>query len=256
MWAQDRHRRIHGLLHSVGQVSTDALAREFGVSHETVRRDLLELEAAGALRRVHGGAVMPGPKDEAPFAARLRVRRREKQAIARAAAALIQPGQVCFVDAGSTTALFAAELARIADVTVITNSIDVAGIIRRLRPESETILLGGKLNGDVPGTYGELTMTEIARFRADLALLSPVGLNAEQGATDFVLQEAEVARAMTEHSRKVVLLADHSKLGAVSRVSFCACPRVDILVTDARADAKQLKNLRAAGVGQTVVAPT
>ena len=107
MWAQERHRRIQGLLGHHKQVSADELARQLDVSRETIRRDLVELEAAGLLRRVHGGAILPDSTGkEAPFADRLQVRRREKQAIARAAAQLVEPGQTCFVDAGSTTVGF------------------------------------------------------------------------------------------------------------------------------------------------------
>lgn len=254
MWAQERHRRIQGLLHQFKQMSADDLARDLDVSRETIRRDLLELESAGLLKRVHGGAVLPEPPSEAPFADRLQVRRKEKQAIARAAAREVKPGQVCFIDAGSTTAILAAELGKIAGLTIITNSIDVANTLNGLRQDVTTLLLGGRLHSDVPGTYGELTLSEIARFRADIALLSPVGIHPEHGATDFVLHEAEIARAMIQQSQRVLFLADHAKLGHASRVAICPCDRIDLLVTDTGADRKLLAALRRAGLGETLVA--
>jgi len=254
MWAQERHKRIQGLLHRFKQMSADDLARDLDVSRETVRRDLLELESAGLLKRVHGGAVLPEPLSEAPFADRLQVRRKEKQAIARAAIREIKPGQVCFVDAGSTTAILAEELGKIAGLTIVTNSIDVANTLNGLRQDITTLLLGGRLHNDVPGTYGELTLSEVARFRADVAILSPVGVHPEHGATDFVLHEAEIARAMIQQSQRVVFLADHAKIGTASRVAICPCSRIDLLITDAAADRKTLAALRQAGLGETILA--
>lgn len=255
MWSQDRHRRIQGLLGHHKQVSADELARQLNVSRETIRRDLVELEAAGLLRRVHGGAILPEQTGkEAPFADRMQVRRREKQAIARAAARLVEPGQTCFVDAGSTTALLAVELAKIPGITVITNSIDVAGTINRDGIEATALLLGGQLHSDVPGTFGELTLSEIARFQVDIALLSPVAIHAERGASNFVLHEAEVARAMIRYADEFVLLADHGKIGQVSRANICSCNHIHRLVTDSAAGRKSLAELRRAGIGEIIVA--
>jgi DeoR/GlpR family transcriptional regulator of sugar metabolism len=255
MWSQDRHRRIQGLLSHHKQVSADELARQLDVSRETIRRDLVELEAAGLLRRVHGGAILPEPTGkEAPFADRMQVRRREKQAIARAAARLVEPGQTCFVDAGSTTALLAVELAKIPGITVITNSIDVAATINREGIEATAVLLGGQLHSDVPGTYGELTLSEIARFQVDIALLSPVAIHAERGASNFILHEAEVARAMIRYADETAMLADHGKIGNVSRVGICACNSIHRLITDSAAERKALSGLRRAGIAEIIVA--
>lgn len=255
MWSQERHRRIQGLLSHHKQVSADDLAQQLDVSRETIRRDLVELEAAGLLRRVHGGAILPEHTGkEAPFIDRMQVRRREKQAIARAAAQLVEPGQTCFVDAGSTTALLAVELAKIPGITVITNSIDVAGTINRDGIEATALLLGGQLHSDVPGTFGELTLSEIARFQVDIALLSPVGIHAERGASDFMLHEAEVARTMIRYADEFALLADHGKIGQVSRANICGCDLIHRLVTDGAAERKALKDLRRAGIGEIIIA--
>src|SRR5689334_10427936 len=97
MWSGERHQRIQRLLHRLKQVSTETLARELAVSRETIRRDLLDLERMGVLRRAHGGALLPDQQPEAPFASRLNVHRREKEAIARAAAKLIRSGQSVFL---------------------------------------------------------------------------------------------------------------------------------------------------------------
>ncbi len=189
---------------------------------------------------------------EAPFQDRKAANRAEKAAIARAAAPLLLEGQTCFVDAGTTTAMFATELGRLVGLTVITNSLDVAARRQVLCPQDATILLGGRLLSEVPGTYGDGTVAEIARYTADIAIISPVGVSATQGATNFLPHEAEVARAMVARSRRTMVLADHSKIGAESRVQFCPCPRIDVLVTDAGADEAALAALRTAGIGSIV----
>ena len=107
MWSKDRHQKIMSLLEAQHRVSTDTLAEEFDVSRETVRRDLLELEGEGLVKRVHGGAVLPHPVPEEPFKKRMGSNLREKKAIARRAAQLITPGQCVFIDAGTTTSVFA-----------------------------------------------------------------------------------------------------------------------------------------------------
>jgi DeoR/GlpR family transcriptional regulator of sugar metabolism len=112
MWQKDRHQRIRALLSMLGRVSNERIMAELCVSRETVRRDLLDLEEAGALRRVHGGAVPSG--EEAPITERARANVRAKAAIARAAIGIVRDGQTVFVDAGTTTAILADELAKLA----------------------------------------------------------------------------------------------------------------------------------------------
>ena len=96
-------------------------------------------------------------------------------------------------------------------------------------------MLGGTVGGPVCATAGGVTVAEIHRYRADLALLSPVGVDAECGATSYDLREADVARAMADNARQRVLLADFSKIGVCSRMSYCAANRIDHLVTNASA---------------------
>ncbi len=248
MWQAERHQRILSLLASFNQVSTDRLAAELGVSRETVRRDLVELEALGDLKRVHGGAIRLQEDAEPPIAIRASVRVKEKRAIARAATRLVAAGQTLFLDAGSTTAILAEELAGLSGLTVITNSVDVAMKLSEppSRQRSNTaILIGGRMGTDVTATFGATAIAEIRRYRATMALLSPVGLDARYGATDYHLDEAEVARAMAESAERTVILADHSKLGLVSRVSYCATDSIHCLITDGGAvEAKGFQALK------------
>ncbi|KAF1020526.1 MAG: Glycerol-3-phosphate regulon repressor [Paracidovorax wautersii] len=189
MLQEARLHRIKALLTTFSQVSTERIAQDLGVSRETVRRDVLELEADGVLRRVHGGVVLAGDSGrEPPLAVRQTVRAKEKRAIARAAVQLIQPGQTLLIDAGSTTALLAEELSSMSGLTIVTNGLDVARKLagpQASRSANDVILLGGSVGADLPATYGDLTVAEIHRYRADLALLSPVGVSAQHGASSF-----------------------------------------------------------------------
>ncbi|CAM3549520.1 HTH deoR-type domain-containing protein [Bordetella sputigena] len=256
MLQEERIARIQALLGAFTRVSTERLARELSVSRETVRRDVLELEAQGALRRVHGGVVTTAAHAEPPYAQRQHLRAREKRAIARAVLPMLAPGQVILLDAGTTTGYLAEALRGLSGLTVITNSLGVAMTLAR-RDEAgeasrhEVILLGGTPHGDVPATYGSSTINEIGRYHADLALLSPVGLSAKHGATSYAHHEAEVAQAMAMQASQRVLLADYSKIGLVSRVRYAKSQDVSRIVTNAHDDAgvqEELRRWRRVGV--------
>ncbi|CAE6721160.1 MULTISPECIES: DeoR/GlpR family DNA-binding transcription regulator [Paraburkholderia] len=237
MWQEDRHQRIRALLSTLQRVSTERIMADLGVSRETVRRDLLDLEALGELRRVHGGAIKPA--DEAPIAERAHTRVKSKTAIAKAAIGLIASGQTLFIDAGTTTAALAEELAKLANLTIVTNSIDVALKMRGAADQTETanevILLGGSISDRAMATTGATTVLDIQRYRADMALLSPVGIDHRHGATNYDHAETEVARAMVANADRVVILADYSKIGQRSRISYCPVDRIDVLVTNKKA---------------------
>jgi len=167
------------------------------------------------------------------------VRAREKRAIARAALQLLQPGQTLFIDAGSTTTLLAEALSSLSGLTIITNGLNVALKLAAAdagrNTRNDVILLGGRTDPAVQATHGDTTVAEIHRYRADVALLSPVGISVHSGATSFEHHEAAVARAMAAQAKELILLADHSKVGQASRVTYASLADVGTLVTDAGA---------------------
>ncbi|VVD73176.1 DeoR family transcriptional regulator [Pandoraea pneumonica] len=247
MWQEERFSRIRALLSAYTRVSTDRIVADLDVSRETVRRDLLELEALGELKRVHGGAVLI--QDEPPIAERANTRIKYKRAIAKSAVSLVTSGQTLFLDAGSTTAILAEELAALSGLTIITNSFDVALNMQRASDEgrgNQVYLLGGALGASLPATFGDTTIAELHRYRADIALLSPVGVDANYGASSFDRQEAEVARAMVNNAAQTFILADYSKVGLCSRVSYCPSAKIDQLITNRQAaDEPALQALQA-----------
>ena len=236
------------------RITTDELVDEFGVSGETIRRDLIALEAKGLIQRVHGGAILPQAPSEEPFKKRMALQQLEKTAIAKAAVRHIQPGQSVFIDAGTTTIAFAWELCKVPNISVITNSYDIASILRNQNAELEVLLLGGRIISDVPGTYGELTLSEISRFQVDIAIMSPVALHPVHGAGSYAIHEAEVARTMIKHAQKLMILADQSKLNTSSHVQYCSCPEIDILVTNKSSTNENQVMLSEAGIKKIITA--
>ncbi|NII10781.1 DeoR/GlpR family DNA-binding transcription regulator [Oleiagrimonas sp. C23AA] len=255
MWHEERYKRIRGLLKTFGQVSVERITSELGVSRETVRRDLLRLEARGEIQRVHGGAVLVG--DEPPIDVRATTRVREKRAIARAVAGLVESGQTLFLDAGTTTTFVAEALASLHGLTVITNSVGVAAKLAATQERdhgNHVRLLGGSFNAELNSTYGAVTVAEIARHSVHVAILSPVGVDAVMGATSFLLDEAEVARAMSTHAHHTIIAADRSKIGVRSRVGYCAVDAIGTLVTDQGAGRSQAMKSLARSIGEVVYA--
>lgn len=236
MWSHERHAKILEELSRDGKVHTNQLADLLKVSRETIRRDLLELEESGSLNRVHGGALPSGREiyPEPAFTDRLSAYADVKRAIGQMAASHVPPGSTLFIDAGTTTLAFARELPQDQGYRIITNSIEIAQLLSS-RNGVETLLLGGTPHKDVPGTYGELTLSEISRFLADIAIISPVAYHPIRGATDYELHEAEVARKMIHCSRKCFMLCHSEKIGEESRVTICRPEEIDTLITDSKA---------------------
>ncbi|NPD16753.1 DeoR/GlpR transcriptional regulator [Xinfangfangia sp. D13-10-4-6] len=248
MWQAERHQRIRALLGTFGQVGIERIVTELGVSRETVRRDLKELEEAGLLRRIHGGIVPVPGEGEAPYPERSLTNLREKRAIAEATLRFVSPGQTLLIDAGSTTACLAEQLAGLSGLLVFTNSVEVATHLStassRAR-QNRAILLGGDFIAEPASTHGMVTLAAIAEISADLALSSPFGLSAAEGATSFVPEEAGIARAIFGRAKRRILLADGSKLGRVGRVSYAGADEPDHIVMDvAAADSAHFNALR------------
>jgi DeoR/GlpR family transcriptional regulator of sugar metabolism len=178
---------------------------------------------------------------------------REKRAIAKKVAALVESGQTIFMDAGSTMNLVAEALAARSGLTIVTNAVDVASRFAA-RPGNEVHLLGGRFNAQIGCTQGAATVAEIARYQPHLAIVSPVGIDAKSGASSFEMEEAEVARAMCANARRIVIAADYSKIGVRSRVAWCPADRIDVLVTDRRAERSRAIDALRKAVGEVAYA--
>jgi len=242
MWKEERFQRIRALLQTFGRLTIQHAANELNVSRETIRRDYQEMEDQGELKRIRGGAVPVTTGQEPPIDRRSKEHIKEKRAIAKTVAGLVNSGDTIFIDTGSTTSILAEELGKISGITIITNSLHIAqrlsGKKYRVDNSIKIVLLGGFIHDSLSATFGEKTVGEIFRHHADIAILSPVGIDATYGATSYDPAEAEIARAMVENAERVFLLADYSKIGVKSSTAFCPPSDINILITNEMAENK------------------
>ena len=250
MYAEERQQTIAGLVADRGRVSVTALAEEFGVTTETVRRDLAVLERAGMLRRVHGGAVPAGALTyvETALGERHGTRSEQKRKIAATALDLL-PGSdgSLLLDGGSSVAALAELLPGDRRLLVATHSVPIAARLAAA-PGVDLHVLGGRVRGITQCAVGERTVATLADLRVDVAFLGTNGITAEHGFTTPDEAEAAVKRAMIRAGQKVVVLADSSKLGREHLVRFAPLEDVDVLVTDDGADPTVVERLTDAGV--------
>lgn len=246
MLTADRRHRILERLATDGRVLVPELAAGFDVSVDTIRRDLRELDDAGALRRVHGGAVPPAG-DSAPFPVRARRAVEAKASIGRRAAGLVADGQVVILDGGSTTLELARALPAELRATIVTNCIPIAAELVD-HPGLELILVGGRVRPRSRVTVGPAAVDALRAVRPDVLFLGVCGLHPDAGITVEDPEEGPVKAAMIHGAAEVVALADHDKLGTTLPFAVAPMSAVTRLVTDPAADAARLAPYRALGI--------
>ncbi len=247
MYAPERHQQILGRARAEGRVDVTSLARELDVTPETIRRDLTALERHGLLRRVHGGAI---PVERLGFerdlADRETLQSAEKDRIAKAALDEVPDGGSVLLDAGSTTVRLAESLPTDRELTVVTHALPVASVLAG-RPGITLHLVGGTVRGRTLAAVGSWALRDLADIHADVAFLGTNGISVEHGLTTPDLAEAAVKRALIGAARRVVVLADHTKVGRADFAQVAPVQAVDTLVTDSEVDAELADELEAAG---------
>nr|WP_274638477.1 DeoR/GlpR family DNA-binding transcription regulator [Microbacterium bovistercoris] len=256
MYATERQELIERLLIDEGRVGVHDLAERFGVTTETVRRDLAVLEGSGALRRVHGGAVPQERRSNAEPTVTERRRRRaaEKTAIAARALEAIADdfrGSL-FLDAGTTTAAVAEQLpARLAAIggtaDVVTHSLTLAPVLATVDDITLTVV-GGRVRGVTAAAVGSATVRTIDALRPDIVFLGANGLSASFGLSTPDPEEAAVKEAIVRAARRVIVVADSGKFDVESLVRFATLDDIDVLVTDASPAGELAAALQTAGV--------
>src|SRR5438105_2451560 len=216
MLTDERRSLILEQLGTQGRVLAADLSTELAVSADTIRRDLRELDDAGLLRRVHGGAL-PRHGDASPFAARARRAPEAKASIARRAAGLVRDGQVVVLDGGTTTLELARALRPDLSASVVTTSPPIALALAD-HPGVEVTVVGGTLRPNALVTVGAAAIEALRVIRADVVFLGVCGLHPEIGITTEDLEERHVKAAMIAGAAEVVALSDHDKLGTALRV--------------------------------------
>ncbi|XYI03633.1 DeoR/GlpR family DNA-binding transcription regulator [Sorangium sp. So ce1128] len=245
----ERRRHILAVLERDGKVVAAELSRSFGVSEDTIRRDLREMANEGLLQRVHGGGL-PLARVNPSFPARERQQPRVKEELARAASTLIKRGQVVFIDSGTTNVAVARHLPRDLEATIATNSPPVA-IALSEHPRVEVVLLGGRMRKDPLAAADAVTIAAVRQIRADLCYLGVCTLDPTFGITTVDLDESYVKRAMVEASAEVVALATADKLGTASPYVVAPLSELTWLFTERGVSKEALAPYRAAGVTVT-----
>jgi DeoR/GlpR family transcriptional regulator of sugar metabolism len=245
MLTSQRKQAVLAALARDGQVVAKELSVLYGVSEDTLRRDLRELAAEGLLLRVHGGAL-PASAATGSLAARTAIAPAGKAAIARAAAGLLQPGGVAILDGGTTALQLAAHLPPALRATVITHSPQIACALEH-HPGIEVVMLGGRLFRHSMVGVGAAVMEQIGRIRADLYFMGVTGVHAQAGLTTGDYEEACVKRALAAQAAETVVLASAEKLGCASRYKIGEVAMASAVLVERSTPQALVASLRACG---------
>ena len=246
MLTAERRRSIMQTLQRDGKVLASELSKTLHVSEDTIRRDLRELASAGALQRVHGGALPRSPVS-ASFTERQQQAPGVKTTIAQAAVQLIHSGQVMILDGGTTPLQVAQHLPPDLRATVITHSPPIALALAE-HPEIEVIMIGGKLYKHELVTVGAATVEAFRNIRADICLLGIASVHPEVGISALDLEEAYVKRAMIKSAAEVVALTSAEKIGTASPYIIGPLSDLTHLVTERSVPNEVLVPYRALGI--------
>ena len=239
----------------LGTMSVEALAERFGVTLQTVRRDVAMLSGAGLLARFHGGVRMPhSTVENIAYRQRQQLNEEAKHSIARAVASRVPNDCSLFVNIGTTTEAIARALLRHQGLRVITNNLNVAAILSD-NPTCEVIVAGGVVRPRDRGIVGEATVDFIKQFKVDIGLIGISGIEADGTLRDYDYREVNVARAIVAHSREVWVATDHSKFNRPAMVELVRLDQVDLLFTDLEPPAPFPALLAEAGVRCVTCSP-
>ena len=226
-----RQTEILALARSEGRVVVEALAERFGVTLQTIRRDLTDLAEAGHLDRVHGGAVLRSGVSKIGYEERRGLNDDGKAAIGRACAQAIADNSSMILNIGTTTEAVARELLQHRQITVVTNNMNVANILVA-NPSCDILLAGGALRRSDGGLVGDLASSFMQQFKVDVAIIGISAIDPDGDLLDYDMNEVRVSKAIIRQARKVWLVADSAKLMRSAPVRLCNLADLDAVFTD------------------------
>lgn len=230
MFAEERQKNISIILNRDGSIKVNELSEYFNVSEATIRRDLQEMEEKRLLKRTHGGAVKIDITNFEPsFVDKKDERQNEKLAIGKTAASMIKDGDTIILDSGTTTLQIAKNITA-RNVTVITNSIDIAEELSNNK-ELEIIVTGGTLRFKTRAMVGHICEEAFKYFRVDKAFIGANGISAIEGITTPNFTEAQTKKSMIKSANKVIIVADSSKIQNVCLSVICSIGDVTSIIT-------------------------
>ena len=252
---EDRRRRICALIEERGRVTTEELSALFKTSLVTIRGDLNALAETGRIVRTHGGALAHRDGEELPIGVKENLRQAEKMRIAAVAAAMIQDGQTILLDSGSTTGEIANQIRglKLAGINVITNALNVAVTLAGV-PHVRLVMLGGVLRPNSYSLSGPQAEQALSGLQADILFLGVDSLDPEVGLMTPHVLEAQLNAQMIRSARRVVAVADSSKLLRRNLSVIAKVEQIHTLVTDDAANPAIVETLRERGVEVLLVA--
>lgn len=255
MLAAERQARILQEVHRRGAVRVSELSQLLSVSDMTIRRDLDSLSSQGRLDKVHGGATTTGAlsTDEPGFEAKWVRQTAEKEAIAAAAAAMVQPGSAIGLSAGTTTWTLAHHLRGVPELTVVTNSMRIADVLHNAGPNSPNVVLTGGVRTPSDALVGPIAVCSLRLLHLDLVFMGVHGMDARAGFTTPNLLEADTNQALVAAGQRLVVLADHTKWGTVGISTIVPLDQADVVVSDDGL-ATEARNVLEESAGELVLA--
>ncbi|SDG37256.1 DeoR/GlpR family DNA-binding transcription regulator [Roseospirillum parvum] len=244
---EERRARIAEEVRRQGAATIDALAGRFGVTEQTIRRDVNALCDAGLLRRRHGGVELPVQRENLPYESRQVLHQAEKQAIARAVAGLVPDGASVALSIGTTPELIARALVEHRDLKIYTNNLNVA-LALCANPGFEVTLPGGRVRNRYRDLVGAAQTRFFAGYNVDFGIFGVGGIDDDGELLDFAEEEVEARQAILANCRRALLVADHTKFGRNAVVRGGHLAEVDVLVTDRAPPPAMAARLDAAGV--------
>lgn len=244
---QERRNQIIRMVNENQVVKNNELMERFGISIETVRRDLKYLEKQGHLQCVYGGAVLKQPSARGPAPLPNASKNvEEKEAIARAAAGLVESGETIYLEEGSTVLAMTKYLREVVPVTVITNSLRIAMVLSEI-PGCTVILPGGKVEPKSLELIGLQSEENLGMFNIDKAFIGACGIT-ETHFTDAPIERGYIRRRVIKDSMQAIVLADHSKFGVRGAVNYASIDELDVVVTDDETPETYIRRLENAGI--------
>lgn len=245
---EQRRNRIIEIITDENMVRVGDLSSRFEISEVTIRNDLAELEKAGHLNRVRGGAVSTNKSYiDMSILERLSTHEAEKKKIAAYIASIVNQGDTLFINSGTTSIYVAKEIKNIRNLFIVTNSILIAQELNSSQ-NSNVILLGGNIEAQYQFTYGDDTVEQLAKYRADKFIFTCDGISAKAGITTYHPPEFAVNKAFIKNTNSTVCIADYSKIGKVSRIRLGGIDTADTLVTNQNANEKEVALMKKSGL--------
>lgn len=248
----ERRSQIENLIKEQKELDVNFLKNKFGISSVTLRNDLMYLERKGVLKRMFGKAVL---REESLSGASDMFDIKnlgEKERIGKYAASLIAENESVMLYTGTTTLQIARHMDNGKNIIAVTNSIYIAYELRRC-PNVKTVVIGGNFNPGTGATYGVEAIKQLNEYNIDRLFLAVDGIDADMGITNDQPYETDINRAMIARAKKVIVVADYSKIGVTHFVNMGNIEDVDVLITDNKAQPDKVKKIKDRGVEVIII---